>query len=259
VSRLATVAGRPISAARLDERLAKLRHAPRGRHLPPDGDGQGASIRRWLARELVTEAILRHEAQAAGLGNPDDSAVTALFERVTADVTVPESEARAYYARNRDLYRVAESRRVRHILVKSALMARRVVARIRAGEEMAAVASEVSRDRGSRPLGGDLGKLRRGEYAGPLEDAIFAAEVGELIGPIRTDHGWHVARVEQILPERGHAFREVRGAIEAELLEAARIAAFDAWLESRRRALAVIEPAYAHPGDPIHGLPRHRH
>jgi [acyl-carrier-protein] S-malonyltransferase len=54
-------------------------------------------------------------------------------------------------------------------------------------------------------------------------------------------------------------YAEVRAAIEAELLGAARVRAFGEWLDVRRHALAQIEPAYAHPGDPVHGLPSHRH
>jgi [acyl-carrier-protein] S-malonyltransferase len=54
-------------------------------------------------------------------------------------------------------------------------------------------------------------------------------------------------------------YAEARSAIEAELLTAARSRAFDAWLEGRRKALAVIEPEFAHPGDPVHGIPSHRH
>lgn len=215
--------------------------------------------RRWLLRELVTEAILAHEARVAGLGDASQSAATAVFERVTAGVTVPAAEVRAYYERNRDRYRREEERVVRHVLVNTETLAHRVAARIRAGEEMGAVAWDVSRDRGSRTLGGDLGAVRRGEFAGPLEEAVFAATIGQLLGPIRTDHGWHVARVERIVPGRVIAYAEVRAKIEEELLEAARSRAFDNWLERRRRALAVIEPAYEHPGHPVHGLVRHRH
>jgi [acyl-carrier-protein] S-malonyltransferase len=259
VARIATVAGRPISAARLDDRLTELRRGPRGRHLPPGAGGDTLQARRWLLRELVTEAILVHEARAAGLDDAPETVAAVVFDRVTADVTVPEAELRAYYERNRDLYRRDEARMVRHVLVNTESMALRAAARIRAGEEMAAVAWELSRDRGSRTLGGDLGALRRGEFAGPLEEAVFAATIGQLLGPIRTDHGWHVARVERIVPGRMLAYTEVKAEIEEELLEAARSKAFDSWLERRRQALAVIEPAHEHPGHPVHGLVRHRH
>src|SRR6266511_821945 len=102
-------------------------------------------------------------------------------------------------------------------------------------------------------------EVRRGELTGPLEDAIFGAALGAIVGPIRTEHGWHVARVEDISAPSVVPYAEARSAIEGELLTAARSRAFDAWLESRRKALAVVEPEFAHPGDPVHGMPSHRH
>ena len=63
---VAMVGGRPITIARLDRRMADVRRGPRGRHLPPDG-GQDRGVRRWVVQELVTEAILVHEAEAAGI------------------------------------------------------------------------------------------------------------------------------------------------------------------------------------------------
>ena len=82
---------------------------------------------------------------------------------------------------------------------------------------------------------------------------------GVVVGPIRTEHGWHVARVEAVTPASSVPYREARPAIEAELLAAERSRAFAAWLESAARALVGIEPGFEHPADPVHGFPSHRH
>jgi hypothetical protein len=66
-------------------------------------------------------------------------------------------------------------------------------------------------------------------------------------------------RVEGSRPETAVPFDDARADIEAELLAAARIAAFGAWLDARSSELAVIEPGYEHPAHPIHGLQTHRH
>ena len=164
---VATVAGRPITRTALDERVASVRRGPRGKHLPPDIDANGAStVGRWIVQELVTEAVLEHEVAAAGFGALTPATVVALVERVTAGVSVPEAEIRGYFERNDDLYR------------------------------------------------------RDG---------------------------------------RGVTFDQARAGIEAELLADARARAFGEWLEVRRQKLAVVDPAWAHPGDPVHGLPSHRH
>jgi [acyl-carrier-protein] S-malonyltransferase len=60
-------------------------------------------------------------------------------------------------------------------------------------------------------------------------------------------------------PDATIPFQEARASIERELLGAARIQAFDDWLEQRRQELAVVEPRFEHPAHPVHGLPSHRH
>ena len=107
---------------------------------------------------------------------------------------------------------------------------------------------------------GVLPTLRRGELAGPLEDAAVRGRRGRARrARSRQAQGWIAARVEAIEPASTASFDEARGAIEAELLDAARARAFDEWVASRRAALAIIEPGYEHPGHPVHGLPHHRH
>jgi [acyl-carrier-protein] S-malonyltransferase len=237
---IAVVAGRPIDLAALEQRMADVRRGPRGRHLPPENAGpESTRLGRWLVQELVTEAVLEHEVRAAGLSALSPQTLSALVERVTADVTVAAADVRAYYERNPDLYARREVRFVRHAVV---------------AERQAAEA--IARD---GVADGEELEVHRGELAGDLEEALFRARPGDVVGPIRTEHGWHVARIEAIMPSAITPFEDVRAAISEELLAAARARAFGGWLETRRNALAVIEPAYAHPGDPVHGLPSHRH
>jgi hypothetical protein len=261
---VAVVGERPISLERLEQRVAEVRRGPRGRHLPPDGAFEGVGFRRWIVQELVTEEVLAREARALGIigveaDQADRTAVARLVELVTASVTVDPSDVRAYYERNRDRFRRRAARRVRHVLLPDEDAARAVVRRLERGEDLGTLAEAHSTDKGSRTRGGDLGDLHRGELTGPLEDAIFGAEVGAIVGPIQTEHGWHVARVEAAAEEGYVRFAEARPVIEAELLEAARVHAFAAWLEGRRVALALIEPEWEHPAHPIHGVPSHRH
>jgi [acyl-carrier-protein] S-malonyltransferase len=254
-SRIAMVAGRPIPRERLEERVAEFRRGPRGRHVPPDGGDESIQLRRWLVQELVTGEVLAHEARAAGLVGETVPAINAaggcasaaplpeaviarLFEIVTADVSVPESELRAYYDRNIDLVSTGEVRHIRHRLTPTA------------DEARAALDSLDS---------GDLWNLRRGEFTGPFEDAVFTASPGEVVGPIASELGWHIARIERIESSRVTPFEEAREAIEQELLAAARARAFGEWLEGRRQALGVIEPEWEHPAHPVHGMVRHRH
>lgn len=243
---VATVAGRRIPLAVVDARLAELRAGRLGRHLPPDGSG-GDGLRRWIVQEVVTGAVLLHEAAEAGLASDPvwpvvpPAIVQQLFHRVTSQVAVPGEAVRAYYDRNADRYRSPETRWIRYGIAADEAAARALV-------------DEAPAEGGGRRLG-----LHRGQWVGPLEDAVFSAHVGDVVGPFQLEPGWVVAQVEAITPEGATPFHDVQSTIEAELVRAARASAFDAWVAARTAALATIVPAYEHPGHPVHGLHHHRH
>jgi [acyl-carrier-protein] S-malonyltransferase len=243
----ADVAGQPIRLSDLEARAALLRRGPAARHVAPAAKvGADDWVRRWAVRQLVGQAVIEYETGAVGASSPTgalEAAVRQLVARVTEPVEVTERAVRSFYERNLDLYRSAERRRVRLVAV--------------AGRDDALRARD-------RLLAGSTGTdgvmdLGRGEYIGALEDAVFAARVGDVVGPILTEHGWLVARVESVQAASTVSYAAVRAAIAAELLDVARARAFDDWLELRRRALARVAPELEHPADPVHGQPRHRH
>ena len=67
--------------------------------------------------------------------------------------------------------------------------------RIRAGEDFATVALEVSDDRASAANGGELGWFGPGRMVKPFEDAALAARPGQIVGPVETQFGFHVIEV----------------------------------------------------------------
>ena len=73
--------------------------------------------------------------------------------------------------------------------------AKELLGRIRNGESFEALAREYSEDPGSKTAGGDLGWTSRGGWVKPFEQAAFGAKVGDIVGPIRTQFGWHIIKV----------------------------------------------------------------
>ena len=59
-------------------------------------------------------------------------------------------------------------------------------------ENFADLAREHSTDPGSRDQGGDLGSFPRGFSIKEFEEAVFNAKVGEIIGPVETEFGYHI-------------------------------------------------------------------
>lgn len=83
----------------------------------------------------------------------------------------------------------------RHILVETETTAQTVLARLAEGEDFAALAAEFSIEPGAQGNDGNLGFLTSDQMPEPFATAVYAAEVGDLVGPIETEYGFHVAEV----------------------------------------------------------------
>jgi parvulin-like peptidyl-prolyl isomerase len=73
-------------------------------------------------------------------------------------------------------------------------MADKIYARAKGGESFESLAQQYSAD-GSAQRGGDLGYFKKGAMVKPFEEAAFAAPVGAIVGPIKTEFGWHIIKV----------------------------------------------------------------
>jgi len=79
--------------------------------------------------------------------------------------------------------------------VKVLQKARFLVAQARSGADFAKLARENSQDYGSAMQGGELGWASKDRYVKPFADAAFRTGVGNIVGPVRTQFGWHIIKV----------------------------------------------------------------
>lgn len=193
---------------------------------------------------LVTTQLLYAQALKAGLQHdPEvelaialaarDVLAGAMADKVGRDAITEETVAALYTARA-DRYARPQVK-ARHIVVSDAVLAMSLRERLDAGEDFAALAKEHSQEKGTRERGGDLGWFEREEMFHEVSDAAFAAEPGELIGPIETRLGFHLVRVED--KRDATPLDEAREELEAEI----RDTALTRWIETTRGA-AVIGP-----------------
>jgi peptidyl-prolyl cis-trans isomerase D len=79
--------------------------------------------------------------------------------------------------------------------VKAIQKARALLAQARSGADFAKLAHENSQDYGSAMQGGELGWASKDRWVKPFADAAFKARVGDIVGPVRTQFGWHLIKV----------------------------------------------------------------
>jgi parvulin-like peptidyl-prolyl isomerase len=86
---------------------------------------------------------------------------------------------------------------VSHILVRTKLEADAVLARLKGGEDFAAVAKQVSIDKGSAAKGGDLDCSPKGAFVPEFDQAASELPVGQLSDPVQTQYGFHIVKVRE--------------------------------------------------------------
>ncbi len=83
-----------------------------------------------------------------------------------------------------------------HILVETEEEATAIQARLADGEEFAALATELSLDTGSGANGGDLGCTAPSRWVDPFAEASLSGEIGSVTGPVESQFGFHLIRVD---------------------------------------------------------------
>lgn len=154
--------------------------------------------------------------------------------RVAAKVVVTDKEIEEFYKANPKEYEKPKRVRVAHILAqvpptggteaeekaKAKAKLDAALNRIKAGEDFAKVAKDVSEDKATAPDGGDLGLVGPGELVAPFEQVAFGLKVGEVHHePVRTQFGYHLIKVLEIREGTKRALRDVRDQIKRKLAE----------------------------------------
>lgn len=143
---------------------------------------------------------------------------------IAAELEISEQALQEHYEDSQNRYMQDEQRRARHILMlfgddeaAAEAAAAAALARIQAGEAFEAVAADVSMDGASAPNGGDLGTMTRTQMPGELGAEIFALDAGQMSGLVKTEFGYHIVRVDEILEPGPLPLDQVRGELLNEL------------------------------------------
>jgi peptidyl-prolyl cis-trans isomerase C len=183
-------------------------------------DDKKRMVERW-----VEEQLLYQEAQRRGIDREDqierliesskvDLVVSELLQRLNDDHSPTNDELLQYYNEHQDEF-VREDDEVwaRHILVATRAEARRIRARILAGEPFEQVLEEQSQDPATIDSG-DLGYFSRKNAGDDLWNAVTKLRVGILSRPVKTEFGYHII---ELLDTKGQgslrAFEKVKADI----------------------------------------------
>jgi peptidyl-prolyl cis-trans isomerase C len=89
-----------------------------------------------------------------------------------------------------------------------------VIARLNKGEDFAKIAKEVTDDPSGKANGGDLGYFTKEQMVPEFSEVAFKLDKGQISGPVKTQFGWHVIKVEDKRIKPPPKFEEVKPQIE---------------------------------------------
>lgn len=124
----------------------------------------------------------------------------------------------------------AEQVHARHILVETEEEAKKVLERLNAGEDFAALAKELSIDESNKEEGGDLGWFPRGQMVSEFEEAAFALQPGQTSDIVQTSYGYHIIQLLE---------RDANRALDEDMLAQKKASALEDWLATQRQSEAV--------------------
>ncbi|MCP4303829.1 MAG: hypothetical protein GY788_02905 [bacterium] len=149
--------------------------------------GADLELEQFLEQQNISEEGLDLYAEQLVIGEAVLTELTASIERPTEQEALQVLADDPYNWTN-----VCSA----HILVETTEEASSVLDRLAGGEDFAAVAIEVSIDTGSGAAGGELGCTVPSSYVESFADATMTAEIGEVVGPVESQFGFHLIRVD---------------------------------------------------------------
>ena len=138
---------------------------------------------------------------------------------ILKDITVTEEELQTFYKENPVHFTEPESAHAKHILVDTEEKAAEIMAAIEKGEVAFEDAAKEFSSCPSNAQGGDLGEFGRGQMVPEFDQVAFEAEIGKVVGPVKTQFGYHLIKVESRKETSVMAFEDVKDYIQGTLLQ----------------------------------------
>jgi peptidyl-prolyl cis-trans isomerase C len=246
---LGTVGDIHITREMLDNIILTIPEENRVPFLTPDGQKK-------ILDEVVSFVLLSEAARKQGM-DKEPAVKTRLdyaqreylareyFRRRAAQTPpISEEELQKFYQDHINEFKPPEEIKARHILVKTEAQATKVMEQLKSGGDFVELAKKTSIDPAAEK-GGKLelmdGRdwLPRGSFEKSFEHALFKIPKGQIGGPIKTQFGWHVLKVEDKRDPEPPSFVQVRSMIRNRLDEQRNAAIHQQLLDETKKTIPV--------------------
>jgi peptidyl-prolyl cis-trans isomerase C len=210
-------------------------------------------FRKHIQEQLLTIKLIDQEVKTK-VPPPSDSDIKDLYDTLDAllhDKPIPAGHTPSEIDEMKSLAKAVDRRfgervRARHILVrvapdaskadKDAALAKikEAQARLKKGEDFAAVAKKYSDDPGSKDRGGDLGYFGRGDMVPEFDKTVAALSVGQTSDIVTTEFGYHIIQVQEKKASTPMSLDEIKDDLREYLYQQRGAKRFDTYVKDLR-------------------------
>lgn len=218
---LASIAGQNITEADVDAMVASLSKRGQNYNTP---EGRNMILEQLIHQKLflidATRNLYEREsafkAELARL--KEELLVNYAVNKAVESVRVSDEETKKFFDENPEQFMGSETANASHILVADEATAKDLLAKIQAGEISFEDAAKEYSSCPSSAEGGCLGDFGRGQMVPEFDEACFTMEVGTLAGPVQTQFGYHLIKLNARSEAEPIPYESVKEQIRAKLM-----------------------------------------
>ena len=195
----------PYASLLLEKRTGTIGFIPAA-VVPAGAAPSDADLNTFYTRNIARYTVPERRIVRYAVVSPD---------QVKTQAAATDAEIAKAYQQDRARYAATEKRTITQVVVADQAGATALAAKVKAGTSLAEAARAAGLEASTQA------GVEKAAYAGTtsaqVADAVFAAASGAVIGPVRTQLGWTVAKVDKIENVAGRSLDQVRGEIAAAL------------------------------------------
>lgn len=189
---------------------------------------QSEEGQKQLVDELVMQELLYSDALAQNLNEDEEykNAIEEMSKNILKQyamkklldlATVTDEEVKDYYEQHASMFKTPEKANANHILVDTEEKANEIAEEIKNGLSFSEAAQKYS-SCPSASQGGSLGEFGRGQMVPEFEQATFAMQKGEISAPVKTQFGYHLIELVDLVPAGIMSFENAANQAKEQLL-----------------------------------------
>ncbi len=177
-----------------------------------------------MVKQMADAMLFAEGARISGLADRSDVALKIKWQRmqllleaylqeISKNWDMSDKAMKKYYAEYKGEFVQAAATHLRHILTSEEKDANNAILDIFKDKDFAKTAEKYSRDTNTAARGGDLGWMEKGVMPEAIDKAVEKARPNSLVGPVKTDLGWHVLEVLERRPSKQLTYEEAKDEI----------------------------------------------